>query len=378
MKLAAEHMLHRTKLCGADWSLIGTVLAIKLLVLFFGATTYQVATNRPIGLPRGVLEIWNQYDARHYLDLARNGYEATGNQRLWIVFYPLYPWTTRLVAILLRDYLISAFVVSALASLAAALLFERLVQLDHPTEIARRTVWFLFIFPTSYFLHIGYTESLFLALLFGCFLSVRKEQWLLAGVLGALASLTRVNGLLLVPALAVEALHQYSVTRRWQWQWLWVGLVPLGFCVYLLAVYRATGNAFAFTTVQRENWNKSFAPPWVGIREMLDRAASRGPRFAHTRGVYELLFVLLNLGATLLASVKLRPSYAVWMAGNLLLFASTSQITSTPRYTLVMFPLFILFARLAADRTWNAVITVWSLLFLALFATLFLQTLGGF
>jgi len=46
-------------------------------------------------------------------------------------------------------------------------------------------------------------------------------------------------------------------------------------------------------------------------------------------------------------------------------------LQSMPRYTLTMFPIFILFALLGRNRFWYAVITVWSLLFFALFAVLF-------
>ena len=62
-----------------------------------------------------------------------------------------------------------------------------------------------------------------------------------------------------------------------------------------------------------------------------------------------------------------------WMAGNWLLLASVTFIESMPRYALVMFPIFILFALLAKNQFWNALITVWSLLFLALFTSLFVR-----
>jgi hypothetical protein len=42
-----------------------------------------------------------------------------------------------------------------------------------------------------------------------------------------------------------------------------------------------------------------------------------------------------------------------------------------PRYTLTMFPIFILFALLAARRVWFAVITIWSILYLAFFSSMF-------
>ena len=71
--------------------------------------------------------------------------------------------------------------------------------------VGLRAAWFLLIFPTAYFLHIGYTESLFLALVLGSFLAARTDRWWLAGILGGLAALTRINGLVLIPALAAEA-----------------------------------------------------------------------------------------------------------------------------------------------------------------------------
>ncbi len=59
------------------------------------------------------------------------------------------------------------------------------------------------------------------------------------------------------------------------------------------------------------------------------------------------------------------------MTGTWLLFASTTFMQSVPRYTLTMFPIFFLLARLGANRFWHSAVTVWSLLWLALFATLF-------
>ncbi len=45
---------------------------------------------------------------------------------------------------------------------------------------------------------------------------------------------------------------------------------------------------------------------------------------------------------------------------------------------LTLFPMFILFALLGANRFWNAFITVWSLLYLALFHRMFRAGILGF
>jgi len=90
-------------------------------------------------------------------------------------------------------------------------------------------------------------------------------------------------------------------------------------------------------------------------------------------GTQEFIFIALGALCTIASAFLLRPSYTVWMAGNWLLFTSTSFILGVPRYTLIMFPIFILFAKLAERFLWNSVIIVWSLLFLALFVSEFVQ-----
>jgi hypothetical protein len=76
--------------------------------------------------------------------------------------------------------------------------------------------------------------------------------------------------------------------------------------------------------------------------------------------------------------IKLRPVYAVWATGNWLLFSAVTFIESAPRYTLLIFPLFILFGFVGENRFWNGVITVWSLLFLALFSAVFVHGTWAF
>src|SRR5215211_7010609 len=90
--------------------------------------------------------------------------------------------------------LLAAFFVSGVASVAAGLLLYRLARADgEPEEVARGAVFYLLVFPTAYFLHIGYNEGLFLALVLGAFLSARGRNWRAAGLLGFFAALTRIN-----------------------------------------------------------------------------------------------------------------------------------------------------------------------------------------
>jgi hypothetical protein len=86
-----------------------------------------------------------------------------------------------------------------------------------------------------------------------------------------------------------------------------------------------------------------------------------------------VLFTVLGFVCAVASWFKLRPVYATWLTGNWLLLVCVTFIESMPRYALTMFPIFFLFAFVGQNRFWNAVITVWSLLSLALFSGLFVR-----
>lgn len=356
-----------------DWSLIWTILATKALVLLFGVQIYKALLIKPMDKWYGWFEIWNRWDSIRYVRIAQFGYSGAGSDRNDIFGFPLFPWLVRLFAFIFQDYLISGFIVAGFASIAAGLLFYKLIKLDFSDSIARNAVWFMLIFPTAYFLHINYNESLFIALALGCLIAARKENWLLAGIFGAFLCLTRVNGLVIIPTLLTEAFLQYRASGKFQRQWLWLAIVPIGFAVYLLLNYSAEGDAFAFVAVGRETFYKSFAMPWTGIRNVYRVIWSRQLEQSQMGGVYELAFIALGAVGTIACGFLLRPTYTVWMAFDWLLVTSVGFVISVPRFTLSMFPLFILFAKLAERRSWFNAITVWSLLLMALFISKFVQ-----
>jgi Gpi18-like mannosyltransferase len=353
-----------------DRIVIGWVIATKILLLFFGTIAFRALENKQLPHPNGWLEIWNRWDSLHYQKIAQFGYGA--KQSALLAFYPLYPWSVRMLALLDGNYLVSAFIISGVASIIAAVLLRRLVQLDYGIGLSLRATWFFLIFPTAYFLHIGYTESLFLVFALGSILAARRERWWIAGVVGALCWMTRPTGIALVPTLAVEAAYQFWQKRRWNWQWLWIAIVPAGFAVFLLINFHVTGNAFAFLRVRQSVFATHFAWPWVGIHNVIGNL-NRTPSQAELVGAQELYFTALGFVGAVASWIKLRPCYAMWVTGIWMLFTFTNFVQSAPRHTVTFFPIFILFAWLSKDRLWNATLTLWSLLFLSLFGSLFVR-----
>jgi hypothetical protein len=355
---------------GTEAQLVGLSLLLKVGLFAWGLVARSLASGGAIDLGQ-VFAIWNQWDAPHYLDLATWGYMAhdpgvtptfgqTGDMDLMIVFYPLFPAAIAVARLVLPD-LVAPIAVSAIALAVAVVLLYRVVARELGEAVGRRAVILLLLFPTAYFLHIGYTESLFLALALAAFLGARAGRWASAGVAGGLAALTRVNGVVLLPALAAEAWLAWLADRRWRVAWAWIGLVAVGFGGYLLLNWAVYGDPLAFATIQREHWFKEPAWPWEGIAGVITRLGDPDVEETLVLGVAELVAIALGLVATVVAFLRYRTSWAIWMAGNWLLFVSTAFILSVPRYVLVMFPLFAWLGTLAGRRWVGVAIGVASL-----------------
>jgi Gpi18-like mannosyltransferase len=363
-----------------DALLLSWTLLLKIGVLVLGVVALWVTS----GHAPDFLEPWHRWDAPHYTDIAVFGYMAhdpgnlvapgyeqvfPGDLDLYIVFLPLFPWLVAAVNVLIEAPVLSAFVVATAASLFVAPLLYRLVAVDLGERIGQSAALFMLVFPTAYFLHIGYTESLFLALAFGSLWLARTQRWWGAGVLGAFAALARVNGLVLIPALMVEAYLQWRSDGRIRAGWLSIGGVAIGFAIYLALNWSVYGDPFAFSEIQHAHWFKQLSPPWDGIAGFVRWIRDDDLDTALMLGWAELAFTAIGLVATVATAIWLRPTWAIWMAGNWLLIVSTGFVMSVPRYSLVLFGIVVWMALIAQRwRTAGWVLAACSVAAMAVFA----------
>src|SRR5262245_1088714 len=108
-----------------------------------------------------LLSPWYVWDVQYYVEIVRNGYQpgaATTN------FHPLYPWIATLVAVVVREPLLSLLLVSSVAGLLLTVCFYRLARLDIDEQQAWQATALLIVWPASVALFLPYTESLFLLL----------------------------------------------------------------------------------------------------------------------------------------------------------------------------------------------------------------------
>ena len=70
------------------------------------------------------------------------------------------------------------------------ILLYKLAEQEVGEQTAWRSMWYISIFPTAFFLLAAYTEAPFLLFAIAALYCARKGKWNLAGIMALLASLT--------------------------------------------------------------------------------------------------------------------------------------------------------------------------------------------
>jgi hypothetical protein len=368
---------------------------------FFTQPDFDVWHNRMLGM-------WSTWDASWYMQIAERGYLADVRS---LAFFPLYPALVGVAGRLLGGgYLAAGLLISTALTGLALTVLHRLVAFDFDARLARRTVLYLCVFPVAFYLFAVYTEALFMALVLLCFLAMRVwRAWWWAGLFAALAALTRGPGALLIIPLAWEwgRLQWLSVEGAENQSALWRARVSallrpaaLAIALPLLAVIgwglyqQVILNVPADAALQAQAyWQRSFEWPWVTVIDSLKVFFAPGanglpvfnPSWDMPDHLLDATFLVTGLVLLLAASWecwqrRLPLSYLLYMAPGMLLPLLTPVLhqpaLSYPRFSLVLFPIFILLARSSWRARWWYYTSVY--VSLTLQGLLFMRFANGF
>jgi Gpi18-like mannosyltransferase len=300
--------------------------------------------HRAIG--RRLRETMAKGDINLYIHLAEAGYDhqpfdITKRASHYFAFFPLYPLLLRSLAWLTNDLIMLGVVLSNVLFLFALIILHKLVlALGHSDDIASRTIFYLATFPTSYFFSVPMSESLFLFLAVTAFYLAVRSHWLGAGVIGALCSASRSNGILLLPVLAVYywQRHGFKLSPR---KLLPLLLIPLGLLAYMLFSWKMTGTPWAFIAAQK-SWGRHFGFFLIPLVQYVSKPYD----IAIPWNVLLLNFAagLLSLWAVYALAKRRDWSLALYQFFLIVMPLSTMTLLSLARYVSVFFPLFLALA----------------------------------
>lgn len=313
-----------------------------------------------------LLAVWGRWDAVHYLTIATIGYHGTD-----MAFFPLFPALIAALGTLMGNHLIAGLLISNTAFFFGLLYLYKLVEHEFDRAVARRAVFYISIFPTAIFFSAVYPESLFLFLTVASFYYMRENRWLTAAIFGFFASMTRVEGVLLALPYLVEWFTAFRQDlRSGIRQLIPSALIPVGLMFYMGYLWVLSGDPLYFSHVQ-SHWHRHLAPPWVSVINAFHKIAiAHDPQTIANQSL-EIAFTALMLGVLIIGLRRLKPSYIAYMALSILLPMSTSSLMSMPRFALVLFPMFVIFAVWGRRPAVNNAILALSLPMLGLYTVLF-------
>jgi Mannosyltransferase (PIG-V) len=357
--------------------IIGALLLrlVTALVAFIANVTLPAHADQGFTVldqPHFFWDTFARYDSGWYYGIASTGYAFVEGGRSNLAFFPLYPLLMRAGGLLLGgyqpDFYFAGIVVSWVAFSVAMVLLYRLALLDMPREHAARAVLYAALFPAAYFFGVVYSESLFFMTLLGAALAIRHRRWGWAALSGAAMTATRVNGVMLVPALvwmAWQAAPAGPPRRR-----LMAGAAAstAGIALYSAYNYALSGNPFEwYDSIQRWGYHPG-GNPASGFLAIGEALILRPYAFLATERMapYDTLNVLSAFGA--LAAVpfiwhRLGGPYAAIVVLGLILPLSTGQYEGLGRYCAVLFPLPIYLGSLEGEMRHVVLIGVAAMLY---------------
>jgi hypothetical protein len=381
-------------------------LAVRIGLFLLAAAAWGLTSEQPSSMPNGqplpltngwhnVFTDWDKLDANWFLYIAQHGYSNTDGTA---AFFPGYPMLVRLVGyVFLGHQLLTGYLVSNAALLAALVILYRLTEHEYDVATARRAVLYLALFPTAVFLFGLYSESLFLLAAVGAFYLARRGRWGWAGLVGIAATATRSMGVIVALALAVEAIHQTVEDRRSRVAGapsrrglastaalrLGASALPLaglaGYLLFWQLRYHDWSRPFS---LERTWWQRQFTLPWLTLWRGLRLAAQTGQIGGQGWPAFDFVLVAFGLALAVWVAVRARPVYAVYAWGSILLFLSdpwpARPLASDPRYLVTVFPLTWALARLGRRQGWHEGLVAVLAASMAIVAWLFLTTMEVF
>ena len=322
-------------------------------------------------------------DVNWYYSIAHDGYEkipfSTDRQHNW-AFFPLFPFLWRLAARVTGEYPISGLLISHLFFFLGLIFTHKAAQaFGFGKVLADRGLFYLAVFPTSYFFSLPLTESLFLLLTAGSIYSAKQGRWWIAGIAGGLASVTRVTGVLLFPTLLALFWETYGGDWRSKAVWrsvlfrkdfLSLFLVPAGIGSFMFYLYTITGNPLAFKDIL-VTWGRVIGFFPITLLEYL-----RNPWLI----VVQWDFRVLNFTGAALALIcgAWLIKHRQWVLGLYTLLCvivalSSLVLQSQARYAMVLFPIYFVLAKAGNRPHVDEAVRTVSIALFTLMSALFLM-----
>ena len=359
---------------GATLRRVGLVYVLSRIFVAMGAAiavaaqavvdrTNEVIPNSGLSSLAAILDSW---DGHWYLDVVREGYphHIMPNVSYFVTdaraaFFPLYPRLVHYLDVVIPGGPVSvALGINIILGAIFVLLVGYLCRDIFDVRTAEKAMILIALFPGSFVLSMAYSEALMLTIVALCFIALRDKHWVWAGVLAALATGTRPNGIALVAACATASF--LAIRRDRDWKSLIAPILsPIGFIAFMLFLRSHTTENWAWFRVQRQAWEEGTSFGATAVQRTYDFFLD--PVSSPTSVLTAASVIAMVIALVLARKYKMNLIYWSYTAVVLGLMLIPATVTARPRFLFTAFPLFFPVARALRDeddRWWPLVVMV--------------------
>ncbi len=340
--------------------------------------------------------IWANFDGSQYISIARSGYLD-----FQYGFFPFYPLLISFFTGFFHTfrYLKAGLLISNLSLLGSLMILAKLISLDKKKHLFSLMMLTVLFFPSSFFYGAVYNDSLFFFIACLTIYFARKKSFFLASLTGAIATITRLNGLVLFFLIVFEYFFpDDNIEKAWDlkqivsriksrivFKQLFKSkiisslLIPISFIGYLIYIqYLGDSWTTLFTSMKIWHQDKPTFPLQVLWRYVKILFTASPHQLNYWVAMCELFFVLFYVTFLIYSFRKIRLSYWIFFALSILIPAMTGTFQGMPRYGLHLYPLFLSLTIFLEKKPLFVKISYFTLCLILLFILLALFTRGYF
>ena len=338
----------------------GVMLISRLALYLLAYAMYRVLGVGSDGFLQSLEPLWTHWDSRHYIGIAQDWYTNAGDERLRLVFFPLYPLLMRGISPLTGGNLFAAGLMISLvcASAACALVYD-LSYMTAGRKTALLSAAYFLLSPLSVFLCCAYTEALFICLTLAAVCLLRRGHPWLASLCGFLSAFTRMPGVIISGLLIIDWLGKlHGDGFRLRAALSCVGQVLLvfgGLFLYWGVNWAVTGDAMMYLTYQRENWFQQPGSFWGSTANTMHyflTTVGEGD-WLYTWG-FQLLCMMIMYALLAFGEHRLPFDLAAYSFVYVTVVLSPTWLLYAPRYLYALCALPLLLARQRFGRAGHA------------------------
>ncbi len=343
---------------------------IRVASTFFGMFLYKQFNP---GFSGSMYQLWREAwskgntDVNHYLNIAENWYVNEGNDRLLIVFFPMFPLLIGFFNLFIGNSFVSAQIINTvLTSLAAGMLYKLFKGMMEESKAYFAALIFL-VLPGAIFMNSTMSEPLFVLLTCTSLYFLQKKKFIIAGLFAGLSGFTRSVGILLFVPIFIDAVCEIVYRRKNDEpiaktlisSLCGLGLSCTGTLAYLGINKAITGDAFKFSVYQKENWSQGISYFFDTPRYMFNQARYMFQRSDVAGGILLPVVTITVIFAALVIFImnakRLSASLGAYFLVYFVIAMGCTWLLSSVRYMSVLVPFIACIAFIPKTKTGESI-----------------------